>query len=170
MKAEIWLPILTLAIGWAGAQATEMLRDRRTSEREREASKREREARQAELQRGTLLELQDALLKVSNSAGDAHAASFVTTAVNDRGEPSKQIAEDREREARDRLSRANDGARLLASRVQDDQARQAVKTFLTVASMAAQFNPETAEADMKRLHGSYRKAIDLLGELIRERY
>jgi hypothetical protein len=103
-------------------------------------------------------------------AGDANAASFATTAVDDLGERGKPVAEDQEREVRDRLSRAGDKARLLASRVQDDQARQAVKTFLTVASMAARFNPETDEAGIKRLHGSYRKAIDLLGTLIRERY
>jgi hypothetical protein len=64
MKAETWLPILTLVLGWAGAQTTEVLRDRR-------ASTRERQARETELQRSTLLELQDALLDASKLASQA---------------------------------------------------------------------------------------------------
>jgi hypothetical protein len=54
MKAETWLPILTLVLGWGLAQVTEVLRDRR-------ATNRDRLARRAELQRMTLLELQEAL-------------------------------------------------------------------------------------------------------------
>ena len=54
MDSDIWLPIATLVLGWAGAQVTELLRDRRTSTRDRLA-------RRAELQRTTLLELQEAL-------------------------------------------------------------------------------------------------------------
>jgi hypothetical protein len=50
METDIWLPLVTLALGWAGAQVTEMLRDRRMITRERLA-------RRAELQRTTLLEL-----------------------------------------------------------------------------------------------------------------
>jgi hypothetical protein len=44
--------------GWGLAQVTELFRDRRLSDRERHA-------RRAELQRATLLELQDALLELS---------------------------------------------------------------------------------------------------------
>jgi hypothetical protein len=51
MKTEIWLPILTLGLGWGLAQITEVLKDRR-------ASTRDRQARVTELQRSTLLELQ----------------------------------------------------------------------------------------------------------------
>jgi hypothetical protein len=54
MNSDTWLPLATLVLGWAGAQVTEMIRDRRTTTRERLA-------RRAELQRTTLLELQDAL-------------------------------------------------------------------------------------------------------------
>jgi hypothetical protein len=35
MDADIWLPLATLVLGWAGAQVTEMFRDRRTTTRER---------------------------------------------------------------------------------------------------------------------------------------
>jgi hypothetical protein len=30
MDSDIWLPLATLVLGWAGAQVTEALRDRRT--------------------------------------------------------------------------------------------------------------------------------------------
>jgi hypothetical protein len=63
MRVETWLPLVTLALGWAGAQITEILRDRRTSDRERQA-------RQGELQRATLLDLQDALLELSNRTSE----------------------------------------------------------------------------------------------------
>ena len=36
MNAETWLPILTLILGWAGAQITDLIRDRRTNDRERQ--------------------------------------------------------------------------------------------------------------------------------------
>jgi hypothetical protein len=44
MDSDIWLPLATLVLGWAGAQVTEALRDRRTTNREQLA-------RRAELQR-----------------------------------------------------------------------------------------------------------------------
>jgi hypothetical protein len=80
MTAQTWLPILTLALGWAGAQATEMYRHRT-------ASGRERQARRDELQRNTLLELQDALLDASKLASQAQLEEFVATLpeLDDRG-------------------------------------------------------------------------------------
>jgi hypothetical protein len=56
MKVETWLPLLALILGWGLSQITEVWKDRRASDRERLA-------RQAELQRTTLLDLQDALLE-----------------------------------------------------------------------------------------------------------
>jgi hypothetical protein len=162
MKSESRLPILTFALGWAGAQAIEVFRDRR-------ASKEEREARQAELQRSTLLALQEALLEISNLAEEAAATSFV--AAQDHPDQSSELsAYERVRETEDQLSRAQDKARLLTSRVRDDQARKAATTFLTAASMVSRFNPETDRADRERLQESYGEAIELLGKQIRERY
>jgi hypothetical protein len=67
MKAETWLPLATLALGWAGAQLTELFRDRRISSRERRT-------RQEASQRATLLDLQDALLELSNQTTAISAA------------------------------------------------------------------------------------------------
>jgi hypothetical protein len=67
MKAETWLPLATLVLGWAGAQLTELFRDRRTSSRERRT-------RQEAAQRATLLDLQDTLLELSNQTTLVRAA------------------------------------------------------------------------------------------------
>jgi hypothetical protein len=71
MDSDIWLPLATLVLGWTGAQVTEMLRDRRTTTRERLA-------RRAELQRTTLLELQEALAEL---LGGVHANLTIDVAI-----------------------------------------------------------------------------------------
>src|SRR5215211_1037209 len=114
MNADTSLPIITLVLGWAGAQVTEVFRDRR-------ASNRDRLARQGELQGTTLLELQDALLEVSKLHNNAQFAARTTGSVNQRFEHFK--------EATNRLSEARDKARLLASRVLDDKARTEIAPF-----------------------------------------
>lgn len=67
MKAETWLPILTLVLGWGLAHVTEVWRDRRIRDRDRQA-------RQAELQRPTLLALQDAMLELFALMGPVRRA------------------------------------------------------------------------------------------------
>jgi hypothetical protein len=69
MKAETWLPILTLVLGWGLAQVTEVLRDRR-------ATNRDRLARRAELQRMTLLELQEALADLGWASSGVRSTSW----------------------------------------------------------------------------------------------
>jgi hypothetical protein len=162
MTAQTWLPILTLALGWAGAQATEMYRHRT-------ASRRERQARRDELQRNTLLELQDALLDASKLASQAQLEEFVATLpeLDDRG---RREADERIREAHNRFYQASGRCRLLLSRVQDEEARGTAAFFLAAAGIVAHYNPETDEADSKRARETYGKTIDLLGKLIRERY
>ena len=61
MNSDIWLPLATLVGDWGLAQVTELFRDRRTTTRERLA-------RRAELQRTTLLELQEELAEVWRDA------------------------------------------------------------------------------------------------------
>jgi hypothetical protein len=76
MKAETWLPILTLVLGWGLAQVTEVWRDRRVRDRDRQA-------RQAELQRTTLLALQDVLLELFNLTVPAQGPSSGSSAVTE---------------------------------------------------------------------------------------
>jgi hypothetical protein len=148
--------------GWAAAQATEMYRHRT-------ASRRERQARRDELQRNTLLELQDALLDASKLAREAQLEEFVAALpeLDDRG---RREADERVREAQNRFNQARDRCLLLLSRVQDEEARGTARFFLAANTMVAHYDPETDEADSKRARESYRTTIDLLGKLIRERY
>jgi hypothetical protein len=168
MKIETWLPILTLALGWAGAQVTEVLRDRR-------ASNRDRQARQAELQRTTLLELQDALLELYNLRSAADIALFEVALEDVREVPSppaKRAAEEEARKAKDRFRDAEAKARLLISRVQDDRARRSAIMFCNAADLVLIREPST-DLELERVSKvtqAYGQATDLLGELIRERY
>jgi hypothetical protein len=166
MKTETWLPILTLGLGWGLAQLTEVLKDRR-------ASNRERQARQAELQRATLLSLQDALLELSNLAGDANLALFAITLedARDHANPAaKRKAEEDERQARHRVWEATAKTELLLSRVQDQRARNEATLLVHTVDMVATSDKEASDEALADLHGRYTKVIRRLGELIRERY
>jgi hypothetical protein len=144
MKTETWLPILTLGLGWGLAQVTEVLKDRR-------ASNRERRAREAELQRATLLELQDTLHKLSNLANDALLAF---------DEP----------QARLRFWEANAKAQLLVSRVKDQRAQTEAALVINAAEIVVTAEDEEAAEALENLHARYGTAIGRLGELLRERY
>ena len=120
MDSDIWLPLVTLVAGWGLAQITETLRDRRTTDRERLA-------RRAELQRTTLLSLQDHLLE-----------TFKLTAR----------WEGLAAEERTRLRHATAECRLLASRVEHEDARKAANDFVAAALKLAR---PSAMSPMKRL-------------------
>ena len=162
MKAETWLPILTLGLGWGLAQVTEVVRDRRAGDREHRA-------RQAELQRATLLALQDAALELSNLASDVNLTGFIVT-LEYPDEASKEVAIERDVEAKARLREASRKTQLLLSRVQDDQARKDAHLLLRAADMVRILDQEAADKKLGELHARYGKLIDRLGELLRERY
>jgi len=65
MDINVWLPILTLVLGYVGSMATEILRDRRQAARElrnrEEERERVRDDRREEFQIRTLLDLQEAI-------------------------------------------------------------------------------------------------------------
>jgi len=80
---EVWLPLVTLIIGYAFSLLTESFRDKRQSRRDREAReldwkarqeawRQEREDRQREYERGALTELQEALNEFIAVCGDAY--------------------------------------------------------------------------------------------------
>lgn len=163
MKTETWLPLITLALGWAGAQATEMFRDRRTSSRERKA-------RQAELQHTTLLNLQDAILEVSWSARRVNLDTWEGRSEDAAINVPEDLQENEAREAREHLWRARDRAQLLASRVQDAQAHEEAFLFLKAAYVVATADREASDEAVEQLHSTYVQVIDTLGALICERY
>jgi hypothetical protein len=131
MDSDIWLPLVTLLAGWGLAQVTEVLKDRRAIDRERQA-------RQAELQRATLLALQDALLEVNNLASNVGFALFVIALQDHREHPNpaaKRKAEEDQAEAMHRLREATGKAELLLSRVQDQQTRTEASLLVNSADM-----------------------------------
>jgi hypothetical protein len=67
-----WLPAVALGVGAAGTFAAQLIRERFTSGRERDARAAEREVARDTFQRETLLELQDAMLRVLQNAAQLH--------------------------------------------------------------------------------------------------
>jgi hypothetical protein len=124
MNAETWLPILTLILGWAGAQITDLIRDRRTNDRERQI-------RRSEMQRATLLELQDALLELLKRTTELRRWRL------SRGRSEPALVDDRrEGEAIARMGDADAKVELLGSRVLDADARRAVTMFASTCDLA----------------------------------
>jgi hypothetical protein len=159
MNAETWLPILTLILGWAGAQITDLIRDRRTNDRERQI-------RRSEMQRATLLELQDALLELLKRTTELRRWRL----SKGRSEPALVDDVRREGEAIARMGDADAKVELLGSRVLDADARRAVTMFASTCDLAVPQKGIAEPADMKELSERYTDAIDRLGVLIRERY
>jgi hypothetical protein len=158
---ETWLPIITLALGWAAGLATEALRDRRAREREREALR-------AEHQRATLMDLQVALEELHTRTSDLiHARMRV------RSEPeiTKQEMQEKEWEARNRRIEIRAKVSLLATRVEDEEARDLVLGYtaavVRVAPGLGDFLGEVGEPD---LFDMYMDATERLGELLRQTY
>jgi hypothetical protein len=161
MDSDIWLPLATLVLGWAGAQVTEMLRDRRTTTRERLA-------RRAELQRTTLLELQDAVVELWRGVVGKVSIEAASLKEGEQEQmPWKPLAD---------LSRSLAGTRarvkLLASRVEDERVRE-LSVALASASMDITaedaWHPETATS-VRDFEAAYSEAVARIGELLRERY
>ena len=147
MDTDIWLPLATLVLGWAGSQVTEVLRDRRIATQERLA-------RRAELQRTTLLELQDALLELLRGAA---GTEFIMLTDLEDEEQRKQIAQ-----ANVKVAVARGRVELLISRVDDDRVRE-------LATALASVNLRVGEEDPD-LERPFSVAVARIGELLRERY
>lgn len=147
---------------------TEALRDRRARQREQQASRREREALRAEQQRGTLLDLQDALWQVQHWTPAARGA---VSGAKVAPETAKQQAWERASQAENQLSDARAKVMLLVTRVEDKPARNLVMLYLAKAYLAVPTEDDPAEIDdPEQVTRPYRQALDRLGELIRERY
>jgi hypothetical protein len=162
MDTDIWLPLATLFGGWALAQVTEVLKDRR-------ASNREHQARQSELQRTTLLALQDVLLDLTNLAYKA-----ISTGPGSRrehlDEEAKKEAARRAWAAQTSLREATDKARLLISRVQDDEVRNEATSLVNAADRTRNFDLDEAIDAFENVDDGYSQLVDRLGMLLRERY
>ena len=163
MNREIWLPLTTLVLGWAGAQVTEMLKDRRVSDRERSS-------RRAQLQRTTLLDLQQALLEYYAETFRAWMTAF-STALSTEDETSDMRAPNpKVWGAWGSVVGAGGLVRLLVSRVDDEQLRRLAGDLLYDTPTARESDKERLERAYKKMGAGYPHAIDRIGELLRERY
>jgi hypothetical protein len=68
------------------------------------------------------------------------------------------------------LGRAKASAQLLCSRVEDEKVRNHATLTINAAMVVAYGGYHTPVDAGDRASDSYRKAIDLIGELLRERY
>jgi hypothetical protein len=162
MDSDIWLPLATLVLGWAGAQVTEMLRDRRTTTRERLA-------RRAELQRTTLLELQDALAKLWRGV----LASMTLELAMLKEEEQEQARWKPTADASRGVAITRGRIKLLASRVEDERVRELSITVANASrdiSMEDAWRPPEEAISLRDLEASYSAAVARIGELLRERY
>ena len=151
---DIWLPLAALVLGWGLSQVTEVLKDRR-------ASNRDRLARQVELQRNTLLSLQDALLELSTAANAARHADAIAT-IKGPGEEERRRSAHLERQ---RLRSAEANAELLCSRFEDEQTRVFTTLAIAAADLLVPYDEQKSQESMTNARNSYRETIDRIGEL-----
>lgn len=128
-----WFPVLTAALGYIGSWVSERLRDRRTAAREREARESVRRAqlseRRAGFQRETLINLQDAVVKLTRAAGRMHHSDemeFQRTGTWGGHLLPEDISDD--------AHQANVAMLVLTSRVRDQQIRELADSFRSEAN------------------------------------
>lgn len=104
LSSQIWLPIVTLALGYVFSLVTEAFRDRRQSRRERDARAAEREDARASLeqeradrrnqfQRETLLELQEVLHDLGRAFGREYHQDAMTAKAAGKWDPAPFLGE-----------------------------------------------------------------------------
>jgi uncharacterized membrane protein len=155
-----WFPLFTAFLGYVTSSISEWLRDRRASERERATAEatgsREREAREAarrvqlferrvSFQRETLLNLQDAVVKLSRTAGRMHHIDEME--YRKAGRWGGHLFPEG---LSDEAHQANVTIMVLTARVRDDRVREMVKTFRSHANRVG--ISLTKEADSEALH------------------
>ena len=155
IDTDIWLPFAALVLGWGLAQITEVLKDRRSSNRERLA-------RRAELQRTTLLELQDALLELWWGALGVHW--LVPSGLD---QPEEKPALKHLTQASRNLAATRGRVKLLASRVEDERVRDLATASVELSSRVDGRSAQGAAA-LGELDGEYSAAVARIGELLRE--
>ncbi len=159
MPTDVWLPIATLILGYAGSLITESRRDARVRARDREAREAARQTtrdeRRDELQRRTLLELQDALANFTRVSFQMHTEGR----RNSRSE--------------ERALLATVQLNVLATRLLDDELRalvQSVQAASEAITIAPRGSPEEADRAEETITERFTKANDRAGELLRSLY
>lgn len=174
-----WLPALTALLGFVTASVLDWLRDRRAEQRERNAAERtaarEREARDAArreqrferrtaFQRQTLLDLQEATLRLVRATGEMNHLD--TVASRGGGEWGKQLFGE---DLNDRARLAQAQTTVLGVRVRDDAVRNGIKIVKNecVAATSSR-SEEEAKRAMHRMSDAFDEMNERLGEILRK--
>lgn len=157
MSTDVWLPLVALAAGYALSMITEALRDRRLA-------RRETLVRQAEYERTTLTELQEALNDLMRCFGEVHL-------IRAKAERQEQIWNRVQLpgELEERMRLAERSTTTLASRVASTQVREGIEEIKRKGNILL-MSPSYDQADNAFLE-SIQVATDLLklmGEQIRK--
>jgi hypothetical protein len=167
---NVWLPIVTLVLGYAGSLATEAVRDKRQESREERAHTRSRLEvqvdRRADFQRDTLLRLQDALARLARAGGAIHSHDVIASREAGRWKATL-LPDDLSHD----VFRATVDTNLMVVRVEDSVLRDLVlqtRNPATLISLAT--SEEESVARMDAMAAAFEKANERLGLLLRELY
>jgi hypothetical protein len=163
-----WLPLITAVIGFASGGCTEWLRDRRAYERERDtresALQEQRRERRNEFQRKTLLELQDAAMRLMQATHKTH--HFDVMMFRKHGE---MYAEPHPENISNEEQAANAITAVLGVRVRDRAIRellQKMKDELTGATLYAN-SEEHSQLGMRQAGKQFVELNKRIGEVLR---
>jgi uncharacterized coiled-coil protein SlyX len=174
-----WFPALTLLVGFATSSFAEWLRQRYANKRERAAAEatreQEREARESErriqlferrtsFQRETLLNLQDAIVKLARATGRMQHLDLME--YRKTGNWGKQpIPSD----LNDDAHQANVIIMVLKARVRDDLIREMTGTFQSQANLVAISRSEQASKEVSdKMVGELGPLHERIGEVLRK--
>lgn len=172
---EVWVPIVTLILGYASSLVTEAQRDKRASTREREAREAEREEvrnalererrdRHVRFQQETLLELQEVLHKLMRTYGEEHHQDVMT---------SRRAGEWRQfqlgGDISDRGFQATQRINILSARVDDGQVRLLVTAMEESGNRLMLAQSEAESSALLSESGEAFNQVNLrIGELLRD--
>ncbi|MHB8482037.1 MAG: hypothetical protein ACYDBV_04770 [Nitrospiria bacterium] len=163
-----WFPVLTALLGYAAGFVSEWFRDQRTSKRDREARKATRQdqlsERRVTFQRQTLLDLQDAMMKLVRTAGVMHHQDIMEYHKTGKWQQQSfggEVAES------SRLTMAS--TLMLSVRVRDDTIRELVEKVKSHALKAMLCTTEgESQIAMRNMTNTYETLNERIGEVFRK--
>jgi hypothetical protein len=176
--SEVWLPILTLVLGYVFSLVTEAVRDRRQTDRERQAREDEREAvraaqteevdrRRHEFQRSTLLELQEVLHDLGRTYGHEHHVDVMNYRRTGSWRPRPLLGEEMNKMSEE----ANKQSNILLARIDDEPLRGLVRAMKDAGSRITLAESEEESTDcLMRSSDTFLEANERIGVLLRTTY
>ena len=151
-----WFPVLALILGYVLKVASDWIQDRRTF-------RRERSARRVSFQRQTLLDLQEAIMKLLRATGAIHHQDVMNCRSG--GQWQKTLVSE---EWSDKFALANAQTTMLSVRVLDERVRELVSRVKSSASSAGMSRNETESNEhMALLQASFEVLNERVGEVMR---